>query len=214
MGRSIPGFIACCFFAAPSLFVLSPFLASSFRPFFVFATLWLQNGIFRKNRDFSSHPFSALLAFSFENALSFLFWYRKRFCFFSPSFSLLFIFSRPPVYIYPSIMSVTYFCFSSESGKTVDVSAQVFFSGSNFSTSAKIWGFSANYFLTFLSPSKTHLSQKCKIPSVSFSWNQTVWQCMYKYSWEKKGDLSAFNSRNSVKPQNNKNWNVRLNITT
>ena len=99
MGRSIPGFIACCFFAAPSLFVLSPFFSVLFPSFFCFCYFLAAKRCFSgKIASFSRTLFPPSLFFLLKTPSLFFFGTEGDF-FFSPSFSILFIFSRPPVYI-------------------------------------------------------------------------------------------------------------------
>ena len=98
MGRSIPRFIACCFFAAPSLFVLSPFFSVLFPSFFCFCYSLAAKWYFQEKSRFQLAPFFRPLVFSFENALSFLFWHLRRFFFFSLFFPPFYFFQPSCLY--------------------------------------------------------------------------------------------------------------------
>ena len=123
MGRSIPGFIACCFFAAPSLFVLSPFFSVLFPSFFCFCYFLAAKRCFSgKIASFSRTLFPPSLFFLLKTPSLFFFGTEGDF-FFSLFFHPFYFFSPSCLYnlvLYRLPISI----FLHESGKTVDVSAR------------------------------------------------------------------------------------------
>ena len=114
----------------PAVFLLRPlflfwalFLASSFRPFFVFATFWLQNGVFQEKSRVFLAPFFRPPCFFFWKRPLFSFLVPKAIFFFSLFFHPFYFFSPSCLYnlvLYRLPISI----FLHESGKTVDVSAR------------------------------------------------------------------------------------------
>ena len=167
-GCSIPSFIACCFFALPCLFVLSSFFSVLFPSFFCFCySLAAKRYFSGKIAILARTLYPPSLFFLLKTPSLFFFGTESDF-FFRPLFpSFLFFLALLSIYKY--YVGYLFLFFFRVRKNRRRFGPGFFFSGSNFSISAKIWGFSANYFLTFLSPPKTHLSQKYKIPSVIFS---------------------------------------------
>ena len=100
MGRSITRFIACCFFAAHSLFVLSPFFIVLFPSFFCFCYFLAAKRCFSEKMRFFLAPFFRPPCFFFWKRPLFSFCYRRRF-FFLPLFpSFLFFLALLSIYKY------------------------------------------------------------------------------------------------------------------